>query len=194
MKKNSKLIIFLKHQWLFLAIIIVLLILFPSVSVKPIEDLLSNQKSLTTLKEEVEAKQNELDSIKEANKRKAESAKKATVKDFFKITGSGDVRVTYAPMFENIITMIKQNGIRMKSIRYVKSIPNDNLVKKGGGVYNGCQVDFVLVGYYQQFADLLNEIDIYPYFISISKFKVTPYEYDKRILIADLSIVFYSKR
>ena len=192
--KNNKLITFIKHQWLFLAIIIALLIAFPYSSVQPIKDLISNQNSVKELKQDVEAKKSELESIKENKKRKEDAAKKATVKEFFKIKGSGDVTVTYAPMFENIIAMIKQNGIRMKSIKYTKSIPNDNLVRMGGGIYSGCQVDFVLVGYYKQFADFLNEIDMYPYFISVNKFKIVPYQYDKKILIADVSIVFYSKR
>ena len=82
----------------------------------------------------------------------------------------------------------------MKSITYIESIPGDNLIKNGEGAYSGCQVDFVLVGYYKQFANFLNELDAYPYFINVSKFKITPYQYDKRILIGDVSIVFYSRK
>ena len=184
----------IKRKLLFILIIVILLGIIPYACYSPISKAYSNYKSQDQLAEEIKKKQSELDDIVAENKRKTEAAKKATVKEFFKLQGNDDVRIAYAPMFENIITLIKQNGIRMKSISYINSLSDDNLIKNGGGAYNGCQVDFVLVGYYEQFANLINELDIYPYFISISKFKITPYQYDKRILIGEISIVFYSKR
>ena len=184
----------LKRKLLFILIIIALLVLIPYACYTPISKAYSNYKSQGQLTEEIDRKQSELDNIIAENKRKTEAAKKATVKEFFKLQGNDDVRIAYAPMFDNIIAIIKQNGIRMKSIRYNNTAENDNLIKSGGGAYNGCKVDFVLVGYYEQFANFLNELDIYPYFISVRDFKITPYQYDKRILIGEISIIFYSKR
>ena len=54
--------------------------------------------------------------------------------------------------------------------------------------------DFELVGYYPQYVTLLNDLNNYQYFIAISKFDVKPYQYDKKILIAKLSVTLYSKR
>lgn len=184
----------LKRKWLFILIIVVLLVLIPYACFNPVKNAYTNYKSQGQLESEIKQKQKELDDIIAENKRKAEAAKKATVKEFFKLQGDEDVRIAYAPMFENIITIIKQNGIRMKSISYINTVDDDNLIKNGGGIYNGCKVDFELVGYYEQFANFLNELDIYPYFISVNKFDITPYQYDKRILIGKVSIVFYSKR
>jgi len=155
---------------------------------------IKNYQSEQELKQEIKDKTRQLEQIENDNKLKNEAAKKATVKEFFKAQSTGDITTDLAPMFENVITMIKQNGLRMKSINYTVSPPEDNLVKNGGGAYNGCRVDFKLVGYYPQFTALLQELEMYPYFINISKFEVEPYQYDKRILITDLSIVFYSKR
>ena len=193
-KENNTLGLILKRNWLFIVVMIALLIVIPFACIEPVKKAVNNYTSKNQLTKEISDKQNELDNIIAENKRKADAAKKATVKEFFIVQGNDDVRIAYAPLFDNIITMIKQNGLRMKSIRYLNSIDNDNLVKAGGGAYSGCQADFVLVGYYEQFANFLNELDLYPYFISVGNFKVTPYQYDKRILIGEISILFYSKR
>ena len=160
----------------------------------PIPSIYNNQKDLKQLKIDVEAKKSDLNRILEEKKQKNEAAKKATVKDFYQISNIGDIVSDYTPMFDNIITMIRQNGLRMKSIKYTPNPTEDNLIKNGNGVYSGCRVDFVLVGYYPQFSTFLGDIENYPYFINVSKFEITPYQYDKRILIANVSIVFYSKR
>ena len=160
----------------------------------PVPSIVRNYKRQIDLSREVDQKKQELEQILNDNKMKSEASKKATVKDFYKVSGTGDIMTDFSPLFENIITMIKQNGLRMKSIKYTVSPQDDNLTKKGGTTYNGCKVDFELVGYYPQFTAFLNELSLYPYFVNIAKFEVKPYQYDKRILISNLSIVFYSKR
>ena len=160
----------------------------------PISSIYNNQKDLKQLKIDVESKKSDLERILEDKKRKNEAAKKATVKDFYQIANIGDIVSDYTPMFDNIITMIRQNGLRMKSIKYTPNPSEDNLIKNGKGVYSGCRVDFVLIGYYPQFSAFLGDIENYPYFINVSKFEITPYQYDKKILIANVSIVFYSNR
>lgn len=193
-KESSLLSIILKKKFLFILIIVALIIAIPVSVYHYGSETYTSYKSMNQLKEDVKQKQKDLDDIIEKNKKQAEANKKAATKPFFKIQGNEDVRTAYAPLFENIITIIKQYGIRIKSITYIESLPGDSLIKNGEGAYSGCQVDFVLVGYYKQFANFLNELDVYPYFISINKFKITPYQYDKRILIGEASIVFYSKK
>ena len=161
----------------------------------PVPKIASNIKAESQLKQDIELRKKDLERIISDNKAKNEAAKNATVKDFYKVESpSGDITTDLAPLFDNIITIIKENGLRMKSIQYTSSPSDDNLIKNGGGAYNGCKVDFQLVGYYPQFTAFLNELANYPFFITISEFKTTPYQYDKRILITDVSIVFYSKR
>ena len=188
----------LKNNYIYigaLVLIIVAAIYFLGLSPEPkapIKSMISNYRQEKKLIGEVEEQKRNLERILEDKKRKSEAAKNATVKDFYKSTGTGDMS-EFSPMFDNIITMIKQNGLRMKSINYNTSF-DDNLLKNGGGAYSGYKVDFELVGYYPQFTAFLSDISIYPYFINISKFEILPYQYDKRILIANVSIVFYSKR
>ena len=193
-KENNTLVLVLKRKILFIVVILIMVPAIIYACSKPVTSAYENYKSQDQLSDEISKKQRELDNIIAENKRKTEAAKKATVKEFFKVQDDDDVRISYAPVFDNIITLIKQNGIRMKSIRYNNTVDGDSLIKNGGGAYNGCKVDFVLVGYYEQFANFLNELDIYPYFISVNEFKITPYQYDKRILIGEISIIFYSKR
>ena len=195
---NTDIMELLKEKWYIAAIpLILFVLLFVALVVMdkaPVRNLISNYRSRQALISEIAEQKAELDRILEDNKRKKEASQKATIKEFYKISDSGDVKSDFSPMFENIITMIKQNGLRMKSINYNMSPEGDNLIKNGGGAYSGCRVDFELVGYYPQFTALLNDFDLYPYFISIGKFEVQPYQYDKRILIANISVVFYAKR
>lgn len=158
----------------------------------PIITYLSNIEDEKKLDEEIASLERERDHIKEELKRKNEEAKEKMVKDFYPSSGSGDSMNDFSPMFDSIVSMIKQNGLRMKSID-TPSPNDDNIIKNGGGIYNGYRADFVLIGYYPQFTAFINDLSLYPYFINLAKFDVTPYQYDKRILIAEVSIVFYSK-
>ena len=162
----------------------------PKAPVKTYFDNINEEKQLDA---DIASLEMERDRIKEEQKRKNEAAKEEMVKDFYPSTGQGDLMSEFSPMFENIITMIKQNGIRMKSIEYTASPSDDNIVKNGAGMYSGYRVDFELVGYYPQFTAFINDLSLYPYFINLTKFEIVPYQYDKRILIAKASIVFYSK-
>lgn len=165
--------------------------------VSPIKAVFTNYKAEKTIIADIESKKQELEQILEDKKLKSEAAKNATVKDFYKSSGSEDMMNDFSPMFDNIISMIKQNGLRMKSIKYTpytQSSTDDNLIKNGEGAYNGYKVDFELIGYYPQFTSFLSDFSTYPYFINLSKFEILPYQYDKRILIANVAITFYTKR
>ena len=190
---KNKAILIIATIAIFVGAIYVLFVIDGSIKA-PIPQIASNIKATQQLKDDIAQKKKNLERIISDNKAKNEAAKKATVKDFYKVENpSGDPNTDLAPLFDNIITLIKENGLRMKSIQYSVP-PDDNLIKNGGGAYSGCKVDFRLVGYYPQFAAFLNELANYPYFINISEFKTEPYQYDKRILITDVSIIFYSKR
>ena len=201
-KDSSNLILdIIKRKWIFIfataAIFIgaVYVLFFIDGSMKaPIPQIASNIKSEKQLKEDIEHRKKDLERIINDNKAKNEAAKNATVKDFYKVENpSGDINTDLTPLFDNIITLIKNNGLRMKSIQYTSSPGDDNLIKNGG-VYDGCKVDFQLVGYYPQFSAFLNDLANYPFFINIAEVQTKPYQYDKRILITDVSIIFYSKR
>lgn len=202
MNYNTILTILNKCKLLLIALIVVIAamiyFLFLSKDLEalkaPFPAILQNYSDIKTLKDDIAAKKQDLNRILEDKKQKNEAAKNATVKEFYKFSGTGDLVSDFAPVFDNIIAMIKQNGLRMKSIKNIPSPSEDNLIKSGGGAYNGCRVDFVLIGYYPQLVSLLNDLENYPYFINISKFEITPYQYDKKILIANISVVLYSKR
>lgn len=198
---NKDIISLLKLKWPFLALVVavfaasVYFVFFSKdMIVAPIPEAMTKYKEVENIKTEVEQEKETLERILNENKTKAEATKSATVKEFYTVTGTKDIVDEFSPLFENVITLIKQNGLRLKSIKYVQNLEEDRLIKNGAGAYSGCQIDFELVGYYSQFLDLINGLLEYPYFISINKFEIEPYQYDKRILIANLSIVFYGKK
>lgn len=198
-KSNDSVIVsILKEKAIFLVFILVafglgvyVLGFYENAPIPAIFKNISEEKKLIS---EIEQKKKELARIQEENKTKNEAAKKATVKEFFKIQTITDTTTEFSPMFENVITMIKENGLRMKSIKYITTPTDDNLIKNGGGAYNGTRVDFELIGYYPQFKAFLEDLNNYPYFINIKTFEVKPYQYDKKIIITNLAIIFYAKR
>lgn len=198
---KTNIINILKNNIIFIALFILALIgvvYFLGISTSPeapILKVVENFNSNKKLVEDIENQKQTLEKIIQDKKLKQEASKKATTKEFYRITKSGnDLIDDFSPMFDNVITMIRQNGLRMKSIKYINSPSDDILLRNGGGAYKGYKVDFKLVGYYTQLTQFLSEIKTYPYFINLAKFEIIPYQYDKKILIADVSIVFYSKR
>lgn len=191
---NKEILNILAKKWIIILAAVTVLGVVIYYSIEPANKVYTNIRNESTLKKEIEQKNKDLANIIEDNKRKNEAAKTATVKDFFKIDETESIEEGFSPMLDNIVTYIKQEGLRIKSINNTPNPSDDNLLKNGMGAYSGSKVDFELVGYYPQFDALLSDLENYPYFISVNKFEITPYQYDKRILIANVSVVLYSKR
>jgi len=192
---NKEILNAIGKKWIFLVLILAIICGIFYWCSAPAIDTFDNIKKEQQLQKEIKQKNEDLERIIEDNKRKNEAAKSATVKEFYKVEGMGSgTDEDFAPMLDNMLAYMKQDGIRIKSIKNSPNPTDDNLLKNGMGTYSGSKIDFELVGYYTQFAALLDDLNNYPYFISINKFEITPYQYDKKILIGNVSIVLYSKR
>ena len=74
-------------------------------------------------------------------------------------------------------------------------IPAYDVVQKNiGSEYNVCAVQMQLIGNYMQFRSYFQDIYNYPYLINLDKISIVPYADNKRILIADVTVILYSAK
>lgn len=95
-------------------------------------------------------------------------------------------------LYNDVIEMVHTNGVKIKSLDYVYNPESDEFVKFGRDVYFVCDVNMELVSNYVNLGKLIQDIYQYPYYIKINELTVNPYEKDKKVLIANLSLRLYA--
>lgn len=103
-----------------------------------------------------------------------------------------DPMSSFGVMFEDVIQSAKYNGLKLKSIAYNTAPAGDVVQTNIASEYNVCAISMQLIGNYMQFRSYFQDIYNYPYLINLDKISIKPYENNKRILIADVTIVLYS--
>jgi hypothetical protein len=102
---------------------------------------------------------------------------------------------SFAKPFETMINIAKDSKIRIKSIKYAydKQAGTDPLVAADIKGYNICEMAITGVGTYSQLKAFLSGILAQPYLVRLPEITMTPWGYDKSILIADFKITLYTK-
>lgn len=102
---------------------------------------------------------------------------------------------SFAKPFETMINIAKDSKIRIKSIKYAydKQAAEDPLTVADIKGYNICEMAITAVGTYSQIKAFLSGILAQPYLVRLPEVKMTPWGYDKSILIADFKITLYTK-
>ena len=95
-------------------------------------------------------------------------------------------------MYNDVIEMVKSNSVKVKSVNYTYDPKSDAFVKFGKDAYFVCDIDMDLVSNYKNLGKLIQDLYQYPYYIKINQLSVKPYERDKKILLAKLSIRLYA--
>ena len=105
-----------------------------------------------------------------------------------------DMMSSFGVMFEDVIQSAKYNGLKLRSIEYNMNPAYDVVQKNIGSEYNVCAVQMQLIGNYMQFRSYFQDIYNYPYLINLDKISIVPYADNKRILIADVTVILYSAK
>lgn len=102
---------------------------------------------------------------------------------------------SFAKPFETMINIAKDSKIRIKSIKYAydTQATADPLVVSEIKGYNICEMAITAVGTYSQIKAFLSGILAQPYLIRLPEISMTPWGYDKSILVADFKITLYTK-
>lgn len=133
-----------------------------------------------------------LQDLKDAARRKeAENEKKI----FFKPISEGlDTEAAISDEFGEILQIVRENKIKMRSVKYDYDPQDDNFVKNAGNRYQVCRVTAEMIASYSNFANFLRELYKHEHFLEISKIEIAPYEKNKRILLISLQIKLYAQR
>lgn len=145
-----------------------------------------------TLKlEDLKKQINDLKMKKEAY----EKAEKVSTKPVYKSDiATADQMSSFGVMFEDVIQSAKYNGLKLRSISYNLSPAGDVIAANLSGDYNSCAIKMQLIGNYMQFRSYFQDIYNYPYLINLDKVSITPYAANKKILIADVTVIIYSTK
>ena len=151
------------------------------------QDVQSKTVELSNLKTEVD----DLTIKKQAY----EKAEKVKIKPVYKSDlATTDQMSSFGVMFEDVIQSAKYNGLKLRSVSYALSPENDIIATNLGLDYNVCAIQMQLIGSYTQLLSYFQDVFNYPYLINLDKIHITPYSGNKKILIADVTVIIYSEK
>lgn len=159
-----------------------------------VQESYNTYKSIQEKTAKVQSTQKQIDDIK-AQKAAYEREEKSSTKPVYKTDiATLDAMASFGIMFEDVIQAAKYNGLRLRSIEYAQNPPDDAVVQNILDSYNVCAVKMQLIGNYAQFRSYFEDIANYPYLINIDKISIFPYENNKKVLIADISVNLYAEK
>ena len=152
----------------------------------------TNYNEVKTKTQAVEQAKQQIADLK-AQKENYEKEEKVSTKPVYKNDiATVDPMSSFGVMFEDVIQSAKYNGLKLRSISY-NTAPGEDVVQKNiSSDYNVCAISMQLIGNYMQFRSYFQDIYNYPYLINLDKISIKPYENNKRILIADITVTLYS--
>lgn len=149
---------------------------------------------IKTQTETLEDSKRQLEELKLAEVKK-EQESEDLLKAFFKPEETGlDSETAMGLEFGEILSSIRQNKIKTRSVKYDYDPADDNFVKNVGNLYHACKIDMELIGSYRNLENFLRDLYKHPHFLEISKIEIIPYNKNKRILIANMQIKLYTQK
>lgn len=186
----------IKKYIIFIGLIVAVIALGFYLVIPNISNYFSEQSSIKTKKEKINDLKKNIESAKIA-KAKTERKKEEPVitkliyEPEYKTADSG---INFNGMLETILELAKQAGLKVKTIEF-KNIPESDLViQNHASEYDATLLDAQFIGNYTQFQSFMREIYRHQYLIGINNFKIVPYEYNKKILIIDMTLSLYMKK
>ena len=185
----------LKENVLYVILVLVLLIVFFSYVIPQCSKGFGNIKKLNTTKAQYQDVKQQFDALK--MKQEQQNRKKKVVKDGKIVFDAPDMQfspdASFAPLFELVLTLAQQNGVRIRSIDYNYSPADDvvSMAKIEG--YNTCQLDMVLVGTYSEIQNFFRSVLKEQYVTNLAEVELSPWERDKKVLIAKIKLRLYTR-
>lgn len=116
-------------------------------------------------------------------------------KDMYKPLESGlDAEGIVAAQFDDILTLLKTNAIKTRSIKYTYNPVDDPFVKGAGDKLSTCTLDMQMVATYKNFEGLIKDLYKHEHFLDISKIEIIPYAKNKSLLLISFKLKLYAKK
>lgn len=157
------------------------------------------QKSeLETKTTSLQEKKDKLESIqrKEAeDKRKAEENAKEEEKQIYKPIISGmDTEAVIAGEFSEILKLIRDNKIKVRTIKYDYNPQDDAFVKGAAPSFSVARLNMEIITGYTSFENFLKELYKHEHFLDIQSMEMVPYKKNKSILLINFKLKLYAQK
>lgn len=126
---------------------------------------------------------------------KAEAENQKTPKAVYKPIEQGmDTESIVANQFAEILTFIRGNAIKTRSIKYEYDPKDDKFVKNIPDKYHVAKLDIEMISTYKEFEGFLKELYKHEHFLDISSIEIIPYDKDKKVLIIKFQLKLYAQK
>jgi len=117
------------------------------------------------------------------------------LKVFYKPIESGlDAETVLSDEFGEILTLIRNNQIKTRSIKYDYDLADDSFIKNSGDKFTSCKLALEMVANYSNFENFLRDLYKHEHFLNISQIEIVPYQKDKKILLVNAQISIYAQK
>ena len=144
--------------------------------------------------QELETQLNEYKSKIEAEKAQ-EKANRVSNKPFYKPILEGmDKEAVIAGEFAEILQLVRDNKIKVRSIKYDYDPKDDIFVQNAGSNYNVARLNMEMIANYSNYDNFLKELYKHEHFLDIQSAEIVPYKKNKRILLINFKVKLYAKK
>lgn len=183
-----------QQQVICTGILVLCLVLGLYFIIPKINTAVSTYQEVQSKTQTVEATKQQIAELKN-KKEQYEKEERVSTKPVYKNElATPDQMSSFGVMFEDVIQSAKYNGLKLRSISYDTAPAQDVIQTNMSSEYNVCAISMQLIGNYMQFRSYFQDIYNYPYLINLDKISIKPYEKNKKILIADISVILYSTK
>lgn len=120
--------------------------------------------------------------------------KNPEVKKIFELAGmTFGIDASFAPLFDNMLSVAKESGIRIRSVDYNYAPENDPIFAAKQNGYNVCELDMTVVGKYSEIQTFLKTLLSEDYLVNLARIEIVSWQRDKSVLISNLKLRFYTR-
>ena len=162
--------------------------------VPKVNTVITNYKDVQTKTQQVENTRKQIQDLKVKRQAYVNSERKSTKPVYKNNLETTDEMSSFGIMFEDVIQSAKYNGLKLRSIAYDTAPAKDMVFNNMNTEYNVCAISMKLIGTYSQLNSYFQDLYNYPYLMNLDKIDIKPYEKNKKILIADVTVNLYSEK
>ena len=195
MDKSKIIVNILKENAVYVLPILVVLVLFVNFVIPQFDKGLKSYRNMNDSKAQYEQVKEQYDALKA--QQELQNRQKKVVKDGKIVFDAPDMRfspdASFAPLFELVLTIAQQSGIRIRSIDYNYAPQEDMIFAAKINGYNVCELNMVTVGSYTELQNFFKSIMKEQYLTNLAEVELTPWEKDKKVLIAKIKLRLYTR-
>lgn len=162
-----------------------------------IQTMISFRNNISLKTKELEMKQTKLEELKKKAKQEAKKDAQSIANDkaFYKPAADGlDTEAVIVGEFNEILTLIRTNKIKVRSMKSDYDPADDVFVKGAPENYNVARLNLEMIADYTSFNNFLKELYKHDHFLDIESAEIVPYKKNKRILLINFKIKLYAKK